>query len=159
MDLKQYGQKYILHIIDLATRYSNAVLINSRHKEVVVENGIRMWVNTFGVTDNGGEFNNEKLCDMSENLNTEVLATAAESPWSTGICERHSALIGNMTDKIKDESDVSTEVALAWTVNAKNSLHNVYGFSPSQLVFGRNLNLPSVLDDKLQHQEDTHPVK
>ena len=91
---------------------------------------------------------NEELRDMSENLNTEVLATAAESPWSNGICERHNAVIGHMIDKIKDESDVSTEVALAWAINAKNSLHNIYGFSPSQLVFG-NLNLPSVLNDKL----------
>ena len=41
MDLKQYGQKYILHIIDRAARYSNAVLINSRYKDVVVENIIR----------------------------------------------------------------------------------------------------------------------
>ena len=148
--LKQYGQKYILHIIDLATRYSNAALINSRHKDVVVENIIRMWVNSYGVpdkilTDNGGEFNNEGSRDMSENLNTEVLATAAESPWSNGISKRHNAVI----DKIKDESDVSTEVALACAINAKNSLHNVYGFSPSQLVFGRNTNLPSVLNDKL----------
>ena len=38
---------------------------------------------------------------------------------------------------------------MAWAINAKNSLHNVYGFSPSQLVFGRNPNLPSVLIDKL----------
>ena len=58
-----------------------------------------MWVNTFGVpdkilTDHGGEFNNnEELCDMSENLNTEVLATAAESPWSKGICKRHNAVL------------------------------------------------------------------
>ena len=73
MDLSQYGQKYILHIIDLATRYSNAVLINSRHKNIVVENNIRMWLNTFGVpdkmlTDDGGEFNNEEQCNISENL-------------------------------------------------------------------------------------------
>ena len=54
-----------------------------------------------------------------------------------------------MIDKIKDETDVSAEVALACAINAKNSLHNVYGFSPSQLVFGRNPNLPSVLNDKL----------
>ena len=52
-----------------------------------------MWANTFGVpdkilTDNRGEFNNEELHDMSENLNTEGLATAAESPWSNGICNR-----------------------------------------------------------------------
>ena len=33
---------------------------------------------------------------------------------------------------------------------AKNSLQNVYGFSPSQLVFGRNPNLPPVFNDKLR---------
>ena len=100
MDLKQYGQKYILHIIDLAAKYSNEVLINSRCKDVVVENVIKMWVNTFRVsdkilTDNGREFNNEEPCDMSENLNTEVLTTAAESPWSNSTCERYNAVIGH----------------------------------------------------------------
>ena len=54
------------------------------------------------LTDNGGEFNNKELRDMNENLNTEVLATAAESPWSNGICERHNVVIGHMIDKIKD---------------------------------------------------------
>ena len=63
--------------------------------------------------------------------------------------ERHNAVIGHMIDKIKNKSGVSTEVTLAWTINSKNSLHNVYGFSLSQLVFGRNLNLPSVLNDRL----------
>ena len=58
-------------------------------------------------------------------------------------------MIGYVIDKVKDRSDVSTEVALAWAINATNSLHNVYRFSPSQLVFGRNPNLPSVLNDKL----------
>ena len=29
-----------------------------------------------------------------------------------------------MIDKIKDESDVSTEVVLAWTINAKYSFNN-----------------------------------
>ena len=38
---------------------------------------------------------------------------------------------------------------LGVSINAKNSLHIVYGFSPSQLVFGRNLNIPSILTDKL----------
>ena len=69
--------------------------------------------------------------------------------WSNSICERHNTVIGHMIDKINDESDVSTEVALAWAINAKNSPHNEYGFSPSHLVFGRNPNLPSILNDKL----------
>ena len=80
IDLKQYGQKCILHIIDLATRYSNAVLINLRHKYVVVENVIGMWVNTFGVpdkilTDNTGEFNNKELCNMSVGVTVFVRGT------------------------------------------------------------------------------------
>ena len=33
------------------------------------------------------------------------------------------------------------ETVLAWAISAKNSLESFYGFSPNQLVFGRNLNL------------------
>ena len=40
------------------------------------------------------------------------------------------------------------EVALSWAVCAKNALQNVNGFSPNQLVFGRNPNFPCVLHDK-----------
>ena len=39
------------------------------------------------------------------------------------------------------------ELALAWAVSAKNSLSNVFGYSPNQLIFGKNPNLPSILTD------------
>ena len=35
-----------------------------------------------------------------------------------------------------------------WAVHAKNALANVHGFSPYQLVFGRNPSLPGVLTDR-----------
>jgi hypothetical protein len=38
---------------------------------------------------------------------------------------------------------------------AKNTLHNVHGFSPYQLVFGRNPHLPSVLTDQAPALEGT----
>ena len=47
------------------------------------------------------------------------------------------------------------EIALAWAVNAKRSLHNVYGYSPNQLVFGKNPNIPSVINDKPSALEGT----
>ena len=40
-------------------------------------------------------------------------------------------------------------MALAWAVSAKNALQNCGGYSPNQLVFGRNVNMPTVLEDKL----------
>ena len=129
-------------------------MIDSKKKEIIVKKLITAWINIFGVpdrilSDNGGEFNNDELQDMGENFNVEITTTAAESLWSNGIYKRHNAVIGNMINKIKNETDCTTEVALAWAINAKNCLHNVYGFSTSQLVFGKNPNLHTVLNDKL----------
>ena len=39
--------------------------------------------------------------------------------------------------------------ALAWALNNKNSFINVSGFSPHELVFGKNVNLPSAMNDQL----------
>ena len=112
------------------------------------------WIALFGcpgkvLSDNGGEFNNQLMRDLGEQLNTEVSTTAAESPWSNGITERHNALVGQMMLKILDEQKCSAEIALAWSLSAKNALQNVYGFSPNQLVFGHNTNLPSVMNSEL----------
>ena len=48
---------------------------------------------------------------------------------------------------MRDYPDLSIEQALAWAVVAKNSLTNHFGFSPYQLVFGRNPKLPNVIND------------
>ena len=154
MDLKFFHGDIILHIIDLATRYSNGTFVPDKQKETIVEAVIFEWIRHFGVpgrflTDNGGEFSNDDMRDMSENLNAEVTTTAAESPWSNGICERHNAIIACMMEKIIDETGCSRRVALGWSNNAKNSLLNHYGFSPYQLVLGKNPNFPSVLIDNL----------
>ena len=118
------------------------------------------WTAIFGApvqfsSDNGGEFNNCDIQDMTQNLHVEIATTAAESPWSNGVVERHNAVIGNKVDKIIADADCSLEIALAWAVNAKDSLHSVYGYSPNQLVFGHNPNFPSCLNDKLPALEGT----
>ena len=101
------------------------------------------------MTDNGREFNNQSFRDMAQNLNIVVRTTAAESPWSNGLNERHNGILGEMVKKTLEDTHCSFEIALAWAIRAKNTLHSVHGFSPNQLVFGRNPNLPSFLIDKL----------
>ena len=54
-------------------------------------------------------------------------------------------MIENMIVKIMDDTKCSVQNALLWSLCAKNTLHNNRGYSPNQLVFGRNPNLPSVL--------------
>ena len=86
---------------------------------------------------------------MTEKLDTEIKSTAAESPWSNGINERHNGILGEMVHKTMEDTNCSLETALMWSVTAKNTLSNVYGFSPCQLVLGRNASFPSVVHDKL----------
>ena len=77
-------------MIDVFSKFSAASVINSKHKEVIVDVILKHWIATFGtptsiLSDNGGEFNNELLRDVAELLGTKVYTTAAESPWSNGV--------------------------------------------------------------------------
>ena len=158
MDLKEWkegsSKTWFLHLVDHATRYSASAVIKSKKKEVIVGQIFDIWIKNFGyshklLVDNGGEFDNQEFQDFCENLNIKIKTTAAESPWSNGLVERHNGIIGENVTKIMRDVDCELRVALAWAVSAKNALHNVHGFSPNQLVFGKNPNFPSVLTDKL----------
>ena len=135
-----------------ATKYSAACLISSKQQDVIVHCVYLNWICHFGsprkfLTDNGGEFSNERFREMSEKLNIESTTTAAESPFSNGIVERHNLILAEAMIKVIDDVKCSPDIALAWAVSAKNALGSHGGFSSNQLVFGRNTNIPSVLID------------
>ena len=162
MDLKEYihNKVWILHLIDGATRYSAACLITTKHQDEILRNIYLMWIGYFGypgkfMSDNGGEFSNDKFREMNEKLNIETATTAAESPFSNGMVERHNLILAEAMHKTIDDVHCEPKIALAWAVCAKNSLQNYNGFSPNQLVFGHNVNIPSVLYDKLPALESS----
>ena len=153
MDLKFYDKKIILHLIDLCTRLSAATTIKDKNPPTVVEGILKIWVSVYGscekfLVDNGGEFANQELISFAEQFDIYIKTTAAESPWSNGIVERHNLTLSNMLDKVLHETNCSFNTALYWCVNAKNSLYNKHGFTPYQLSIGTNPQLPSLMDDK-----------
>ena len=99
------------------------------------------------MSENGGEFCNEHMRELCEAFNIKVLNTAAESPWSNGVCERQNAVIGDMVRKVMEDSSCELDVALSWAVAARNSLSNNSGFSPNHLVFGFNPAFPNNFDN------------
>ena len=159
MDLITYEQGvWILHLVDLFSRYSAACVRRSKKQEVIVDAIMKVWVSYFGrpkkfIADNGGEFLNEEYREMCEMLNVEEAKTAAESPWANGVCERHNAVIKETVRKTMEESKCSLETAVVWAVSAKNSLSGHQGYSPNVLVFGKNTNFPSVLTNELPAME------
>ena len=155
MDLHEIDHNfYYLHIIDLFSRLSAAAIIRKKDSQVIVDKFMQIWVGIYGApevgvyTDNGGEFNSQIFRDMAENLNMSVKTTAGYSPWSNGVVERHNATLTDTLKKVRESSDLSWETAICWAVNAKNSLLSVHGFSPYQIVYGRNPNLPSTIVNK-----------
>ena len=159
MDLKFWGKYTFLVIVDNATRFCTATVINNRLPSTIIKGFFVSWIAIFGapskiITDNGGEFNNNEMRALGESFNIKVLSTAAESPWSNGIVERLNAVLGNMVSKISEDANCDVHTALAWAVSARNAFDNNGGFSPNQLVFGFNPTIPNVFNNKLPALEE-----
>ena len=128
MDLKQlsYQKKvWLIHIVDNFARYSASCVIQSKRKEVIKESIFKIWTAIFGspksfLVDNGGEFNNSKFISFCEDFNINVKMTAAKSPWSKILVERHNGVLGNTVRKmISDKPNYSLETGVAWVIAAK----------------------------------------
>ena len=107
MDLKIWRPGvYLLHLIDMATRFSLASVIYNKRPETIINQVMMMWIgNGMGtpkkfLADNGGEFANAHYRDMCENLNIEIANTAAYSPWQNGLCERNHAVVDDCVSKM-----------------------------------------------------------
>ena len=68
-------------------------------------------------------------------------------------------VITEFETKVIDDVNFQLEVALAWATSAKNPLHSIHGFSSNQLVFARNINILSVLHEKLLLLKARQPVR
>ena len=151
MDLKTLHGKLLFVMVDLCTRYCVARVIPNKTANTVAETIFNSWICYFGAprqifSDNGGEFNNDLMRILGDFYNIRMTCTAAESPWSNGACERLNAILSISTQRVLDDLGCSMEVALAWSVAARNTLHNFSGFSPAQLVLGFNPAYPNLVD-------------
>ena len=157
LDLKIYNKwgKIILYIVDEFSRYVVAASIPKKEGEVVVKAFLDKWImgTPYGApyqikTDNGGEFINSSMRDLCEMYNIKHLTTGAYSAFQNGGNERNHHTVDMMLEKIlHGQQDIKFEDALAQAVHAKNSLLNVHGFSPSQILAGKQPRMPGACQD------------
>ena len=155
MDLKQWNGRWILHIIDMWSRYTLSTFIDRKKPCNVIDALMKEWVGRFGVmgslmTDNGGEFNSDEVREITSILNIQLCTTAAESPFQNGLCERVHAITDIMLTKLHaDNEKVHVQTLLSWANMARNSLQMWNGYSSYQLVFGQNPNIPNIMSENL----------
>ena len=90
MDLKDIKEHKILHLIDLATKYSVAIKIPNKESTTIIKVIFKYWIAYFGapknfLSDNGREFDNQDFRDMCQNLNVIVRTTAAQKMADAGM--------------------------------------------------------------------------
>jgi hypothetical protein len=160
MDLKSWKTGYLLHMVDAFSRFSISVAIKNKTPQTVAHHFLVNWVGAgYGLCkklkfDNGGEFSNSEMREVSDCLGIEVDTTAARSPWQNGLCERNHAVTDRCLEKILNENpDISLDVALAYACNAKNSLQMWNGYSSYQIVFGSNPKVPDIFHATLPQLE------
>ena len=156
VDLKEYDRndpqrRHICYLIDMFSRLTVAKFLPSKEPKWIVETIMEKWIGVgYGAikmlhSDIGGENCNAEIEDVAANMDIKLTTTASYSPHQNGLNERNHCTVDQMMKKMMEsDSRMSPENALFWSLNAKNSLENCYGFSPYQLVFSTSPELPVV---------------
>ena len=158
LDLKgpiNIQKHYILYAIDSFSRLTRGIIVKNKQPESIVRAIVDVWVLGKGLGpgmpgrfyfDNGGEFNNPSIIELAEKYSISMHGTtAANSPYSNGLCERNHAVVDLMIRKIKSgDNTIKDQEALEYALMAKNSETNNKGFSNYQIVYGTNPKIPGI---------------
>ena len=162
MDLKVHADCYILWMVDEATRYIRGMVIPNKRPETIIGAMNKLWINGDGAgpgmpekyfyTDNGREFVNELMLDLLDAHDISLKTTAAYTPNQNGLNERNHGLADVVvTSLMEDDPTLKMQEAVNHAAFVRNSTINDTGFSPFQLVYGRNPRIPGTV-------EGNHPL-
>ena len=118
--LKFYHGNILLHMVDHATQLSVSSVIPNKKPETIVKHILKNFIQIYGqvesfLSDNGGEFINQTFLELCDLFGIVIKTTAAESPWSNGLVERHNLVLATMLDKILGDTKCSLDIAVAWS--------------------------------------------
>ena len=144
----------LLSILDVGSSYHTMVPLVDMKGPAVAEKFAERWINVFGAPecvamDTDSIFQGA-LGELTSWYNMRTRPTAGQAHWQAGIIEKQGDLWKELWRRVVEEKSVESSdvpVAVAAVNSAKNELRRVSGFSPSQIVFGRNPKLPEDLID------------
>ena len=141
------GNKYILTIVDYATRYPEAVPLPSIEAERVAEALVNVFTRV-GIpkeilTDMGSQFTSGIMQEVSRLLSIRQMTTTPYHPACNGLCERFNGTLKRMLKRMCDEKPSDWDryvnpLLFAYRETPQEST----GFAPFELLYGRNVRGP-----------------
>ena len=150
--------RYILTMIDYATRYPEAVALPSieteRVAEALVEMFSRVGIPDEMLTDCGSQFTVEVMKEVSRLLSLQQLTTTPYHPMCNGLVERFHATLKQMLRRMCAERPKDWDKYLPALLFAVREVpQESLGFSPFELLYGRNVRSPMAILRELWSDE------
>ena len=164
-DLKEWGQKYIMWMIDSFSRFAKGVVISNKKKETILKVLYYEWCCQLGYptqgfwSDNGGEFRNSTMVEFVEKCQLTLRFGPSNSPWSNGLNERNHGVCDVIIKKaMQTDKTLTLQEAVNIAAWSHNTNVNKLGYSPMQLQLGKAVTLPGftegsiVTDSKFENE-------
>ncbi|XP_063788599.1 uncharacterized protein LOC134943977 [Pseudophryne corroboree] len=159
------GKRYILTVVDYATRYPEAVALSAITAEKVADAllGIfsRVGFPSEILTDQGTQFMSDLVQCLWAKCGVRQLRTAPYHPQTNGLCERFNGTLKQMLRAFVTSEGGDWERYLPHLLFAYREVpQESTGFSPFELLYGRRVRGPLDLfreswEGKLIHQDES----
>ena len=147
LQLTQKKNRYILTLIDIATRWPDAVPLPDIETHTVVE-ALSAMFSRIGfpeqiLSDNGPQFKSELYEQICRFFNVKPIKTTPYHPISNGAVERFNGTLKNMLRKLANNEITNWDTYLNAALFAYREIPNEStNVSPYELVFGRKVRGP-----------------
>jgi hypothetical protein len=155
------GNRMALTVMDIATRYAEAIPIKSGHATVVadalLECFMRLGFPQQLQHDLGRQFISELMSHLWQNTGVKIAHSSAYHPATNGIIERmHRTLKSSIKAMLERNPELEWDTAMPYVMFClRDTRHESLGFSPAELMFGRSFRGPLTI--LKEHWTDQKP--
>ena len=158
------GNRYIINVIDMFSGWPESFATRSKSAETVAKILMEHIIPRHAcprviVSDNGTEFCNAVIDQISAFFNIKHIRTSVYHPQSNGKCERYNRvqndMLAKLVDRFQRDWDAKIPAILSAYRTAKNESTQ---FSPFYVLYGRDPVLPAdtLLSPKYKYQGDEY---
>jgi len=157
-----HGHRYILTVVDFATRYPEAVALRNISTTVVAEAFIsifdRVGISDEVLSDQGTQFTSKLMKKVGRLLSMKQLTTTPYHPQCNGLMERFNGTLKTMlkcmcSERPRDWDRYINALLFAYREAPRESL----GFAPFEMLYGRSVKGPLRIPRQLRTREQFDP--
>ena len=143
------GNKYILNIVDIYSRFLAAIPLPNKSAKTVANAIMKNWILKFGLpgkmtSDNAKEFIGKLMTAMCIGLEIKRELTPIYTPQWNSHSEKQNHMLGNALRTMGNEEHDDWDTLLPYICFAYNATPNTStGEAPHYVIYGRDAKLPS----------------